>query len=634
MNLDITLEEVLQELDLLRAANEEVDRKLEALMEERDRLGKQLLPNGAESEQRILQAAELAKVDCRLVIDKLSRADNIAQSISGKVRRLDDAQRRLQEAMELVDEMLDLKLTIENVKEAIEEENFESAAKGTHRILSHWRKKRDLTGHSYMYDKELAEDEEAFVEEVSYETLEKLENELRVKVKFQCEKGIERIHSKSGDDGDAKLFENTINLCKLYPLLGMHREGLDSYVGLIRWKLKQKLLQQGLLLSAQPIGAVIDHLRIIPETLDCITMAIQEQNEQFQAVFGSGFQILLLKDSIRLVNEILTDVVKDFIDSKSIPKKAKLSKKIISGSRVHGPTGASQRNLERKTVESMAKKTEVDELCDPRSLDTYLEEISFICREIYLWDLEIRKAGRLALSTLKSSEDNRQALLDESEKDFSQPTPLNEICQDLIGQYITLEELYLTLNIRKALEMDEGDTDSMVSTVVDDVFFVIRKCAARSFSMLNMDSSCAVINRIAEALSKEFFTAQNYYLDEYIQAIQDASSGSSFASKLFVGSGISGVINDPLNLYKNRGISFYFLLNNLEKSSLNLSVLKDQLEVEFQRIRDQIDPEPTKLKKSTELMKNCLNELFQVAASFENLSDVRSPNRLELYRIS
>lgn len=48
--------------------------------------------------------------------------------------------------------------------------------------------------------------------------------------------------------------------------------------------------------------------------------------------------------------------------------------------------------------------------------------------------------------------------------------------QELIGQYSILENYFMEENIKKAIQMDTLIDGSKTSSVVDDVFFIIKKC--------------------------------------------------------------------------------------------------------------------------------------------------------------
>lgn len=59
---------------------------------------------------------------------------------------------------------------------------------------------------------------------------------------------------------------------------------------------------------------------------------------------------------------------------------------------------------------------------------------------------------------------------------FINSTPLQINIQEIIGQYSVLENYFMTENINKAIQMDTVNRNSLTSSVVDDTFFIIKKC--------------------------------------------------------------------------------------------------------------------------------------------------------------
>lgn len=59
---------------------------------------------------------------------------------------------------------------------------------------------------------------------------------------------------------------------------------------------------------------------------------------------------------------------------------------------------------------------------------------------------------------------------------FINTTPLQINIQEIIGQYSVLENYFMTENINKAIQMDTVNRNSLTSSVVDDTFFIIKKC--------------------------------------------------------------------------------------------------------------------------------------------------------------
>lgn len=53
---------------------------------------------------------------------------------------------------------------------------------------------------------------------------------------------------------------------------------------------------------------------------------------------------------------------------------------------------------------------------------------------------------------------------------------LTRIMQEIIGNYIILEEYFMREMIGKAISMDTLEEESKTSSMVDDVFFIIKKC--------------------------------------------------------------------------------------------------------------------------------------------------------------
>ena len=71
--------------------------------------------------------------------------------------------------------------------------------------------------------------------------------------------------------------------------------------------------------------------------------------------------------------------------------------------------------------------------------------------------------------------DSPNPRLKEAEK-FIKNCNLSCYIQELVGQYSVLENYFMTENIYKAIQMDTTSNDSKTSSVVDDVFFIIKKC--------------------------------------------------------------------------------------------------------------------------------------------------------------
>lgn len=75
--------------------------------------------------------------------------------------------------------------------------------------------------------------------------------------------------------------------------------------------------------------------------------------------------------------------------------------------------------------------------------------------------------------------------------------------------------------------MDHIDAEQLISTMVDDVFFVIQKCTRRSLSTQQPDCVCALLNHANAILEEDFATAM-------VSIFQDNCSLCAYMGFLFL----------------------------------------------------------------------------------------------------
>ena len=63
-------------------------------------------------------------------------------------------------------------------------------------------------------------------------------------------------------------------------------------------------------------------------------------------------------------------------------------------------------------------------------------------------------------------------------------TSISSAIQDLLGQYISLERYFLSESVSKAVEMDVTPDSSLTSSIVDDVFFLVKKSIRYYFKVM------------------------------------------------------------------------------------------------------------------------------------------------------
>ena len=89
-----------------------------------------------------------------------------------------------------------------------------------------------------------------------------------------------------------------------------------------------------------------------------------------------------------------------------------------------------------------------------------------------------------------------------------------------------LEDYFMSQNVGKAIQhsssrLDEGDADMGgdpgSSLLLDDVFFLLKKCVQRAIGGQNVDGVCAVVNNACRILEQDFCgTLQSQVRIQYV----------------------------------------------------------------------------------------------------------------------
>ena len=162
---------------------------------------------------------------------------------------------------------------------------------------------------------------------------------------------------------------------------------------------------------------------------------------------------------------------------------------------------------------------------------------------------------------------------------------------------------------------------TLTSTVVDDVFFILKKCTERAFSTYSAQAACALVNHINALLEREYHDALEAVFVHYERLYQPAnkrpvfqpanSSGgeSSRASGLVQLLTSAAQTGAMLNVQQRKASDDSRLLvtaNNLQVSVEHVAVLRQHLTAEFEEMAAN-DPQASGARR--DMMRACLDEL-------------------------
>ena len=69
------------------------------------------------------------------------------------------------------------------------------------------------------------------------------------------------------------------------------------------------------------------------------------------------------------------------------------------------------------------------------------------------------------------------------------------------------EEYYMDRNVKTAIAIDEWTPGAPITSMVDDVFYIVQKCGRRAISTGNVQSGCAVLGQVNSLLAGELRSA-------------------------------------------------------------------------------------------------------------------------------
>lgn len=201
--------------ELINKEND-INKRLESILQRQDTIENRMHNIG-----RSLTGLKIVVNDANKLTEMITGTSELAETVSAKVRRLDKARSRVSECQQRVHDLIDLQLCSQGVKTAIREEDFEKGAAHINRFL--------LMDQNLL--QKTADDVSGSVTSVSQavSTLEQAATQIRAVVNQKFDEASEK------DD-----LASVERFFKIFPLLGLHQEGIQKFCGYVCLKLKNK----------------------------------------------------------------------------------------------------------------------------------------------------------------------------------------------------------------------------------------------------------------------------------------------------------------------------------------------------------------------------------------------------------
>ncbi|KAL6982165.1 Golgi transport complex subunit 4 [Sarracenia purpurea var. burkii] len=509
-----------------------LDLELENILSQRTDLDKQL-----SNLQKSAEVLEIVKADSDYMLSNVRSTCDLADQVSGKVRELDLAQSRVNDTILRIDAIVDRGTCLDGVKKALDSEDFESAAKYVQTFLQIDSKYKDSGSD---------------------------QREQLLASKKQLEGIVRKRLSAAVDQRD---HPTILRFIRLFSPLGLEEEGLQVYVGYLkkviavrsRLEFEQlvELIEQS---SANPNQ--VNFVACLTNLFKDIVLAIEENDEILRSLCGEDaivYAICELQDECDSRGSL---ILKKYMDYR---KLASLTSEI---------------NSYESNLLSVGLKGP-----DPREIELYLEEI-----------LSLTQLGEdyteYMISKIRGLSSVDPELGPRATKAFRRGN-FSKVVQDITGYYVILEGFFMVENVRKAIKIDEHVPDSLTSSMVDDVFYVLQSCCRRSISTANISSVIAVLSSAVSLLG-----------NEYNEALQHKMREPNLGAKLFLG-GV-GV--------QKTGTEIAMVLNNMDVSGEYALKLRQEIEEQC----GEVFTAPA----DRERVKSCLSELGEMSNSFRKALNV------------
>lgn len=479
--------------------------------------------------QKSADVLDIVKAESDHMLSNVDSTCILADQVSSKVRELDLAQSRVNETLLRIDAIVERSNCIDGVQKALDNEDFESAANYVQTFLQIDAKYKDSGSD---------------------------QREMLFASKKQLETIVRRRLSAAVDQRD---HPTVLRFIRLYSPLALEEEGLQVYVSYLKKviSLRSKHEFEQLVELMEQNQSQVNYVACLTNLFKDIVLAIEENEDILRSLCGEDGIVYAICELQEECDSRGSLILKKYMEFR---KLSKLTSEINSYKNDLTAAG--------------------DEGPDPREIELYLEEI-----------LSLTQLGEdyteYMVSKIKGLSHVDPELTPRATKAFRSGN-FSKVIQDITSYYVILEGFFMVENVRKAIKIDEHVMDSLTTSMVDDVFYVLQSCCRRSISTSNINSVIAALSSAVSLLG-----------GEYNDALQQKMREPNLGGKLFLG-GV-GV--------QKAGIDIATALNNMDVSSEYALKLRHEIEEQCAEVFP--------ASGDRERIKSCLSEFGEMSNGFK-----------------
>ncbi|MEW5307113.1 MAG: hypothetical protein WDW36_009530 [Sanguina aurantia] len=425
------------------------------------------------------RALEVVHADCEQLLSSVAGTAQMAEHISSKVRRLDLAQQRVSASLARVNLILDRSACIAGVQSAMDNEDYETAAAHV-ATFSSLEARLHSGSANHAMDLAQAEDQRKVLREA----------------KSQLEAVVERRFDEAVASRDSA---TAVRFAKLYKPLGKQAEGLRRLVEFLRVGVAAQARSQYAALSSALEGAnakKVDFAAALSLLFKEVAVCLDNHEPIVSGVFGADAVMELVGGLQQECDVHGSKLLARFLEAR------KVGALVAQVAGRQGGGGGGGRNSGDPFNQPHSgggggggqQPTGVDH----RVVEGTLEEVLRLCQlsEEYNHFMMGRMRAAIAPAPLNAVR----------ETSFRSGA-FNVAVREMLGYYMTLEEYYMDETTTMAVRIDESTPGALTSSMVDDVFFIMRKCGLRCLASGSVQCMCALLGELNNVLANAYRNA-------------------------------------------------------------------------------------------------------------------------------
>lgn len=383
---------------------------------------------------------------------------------------------------------------------------------------------------------------------------------------------------------------------KIFPQLGMHDEGIEKFTGYVCTKLTskaQKEIRQSLDIAKAEKRTNVAYADSFTVLLENVLRVIEVNQPIVENYYGFGHLLKMVKLLQFECDDEARKLVQEFNKQRHIHRK------------VNQINDYMKSTASSSTLGHLRKTSGSTDKLNAKDMDALIAEVTIMHSRAELYVRFIRRRVTNDIEKSAMNEEEKKAAMEAMET-LIKKSQLSTQMQELLSTYLMFERYFMEESVIKGIALDAYEAGQLTSSMVDDVFFIVRKCIRRSIGTQSIDGICAVINNGASCLEQEFLNAlksplKSGYPSGYIDLAQ---AYNAFQSSIQQGK----IQTSDTEVARTK---FIVTLNNADKSTEYIETLHknmgEEIKISF----------PTMNVHKREMIDSCLSGLKSVGDSLK-----------------